>query len=167
MTMIEYDKQEYETLESQEMSEELAFKLVQFTTGFYGIISYNPTSPEKETVILVSPEDKETPSIFRSLGCESFMVFARDAKKYLENVPTELVVYLGTDAAEEYREVITRDQEKTLFEKVQICLEIMEMRVENSFHYGYGDHILTIMLCLNVFVIVFVIINALQTLGGI
>lgn len=57
MTMkIEYDANEYETIELQEMNDNLAFKLVKFNTGIYGIISYNPSSKKEESVILLSPE---------------------------------------------------------------------------------------------------------------
>lgn len=172
MTMkIEYDADEYETIESQEINDNLAFKLVKFNTDIYGIISYNPLSKEEE-VILLSPEEDKLSNTLSSLGwdgglgCKSFMVFARDAKKYLENAPSELVVYLGSDAADEYREVITKDQEKTLFEKVQICLEIMEMKFEDSIHYKYGGHILTGLVCFNIIVAGILILNSFKILGG-
>ena len=114
---VEYSSENYKVIQTEEMDEELHFKLVKFPTGYYGVISYNPTT-NKEEVILLSPEkDKgdDTCSIFGGLGCKSFMVFARDAKKHLENAPIELVVQLGHEAPDEYRETITRDQEKTLY----------------------------------------------------
>ena len=169
MTMIEYDETDYKILETQEMDKELGFKLVKFNTGFYGVITYNPTTMD-EVVTLVSPEkdeDNEFHRIFGGLGCKSFIVFARDAKNYLENSPIELVVKLGQDAPEEYRETITRDQSKTLYEKVEICHEIMQMKLENSFHYKYGDYVLTGLTCLNVLLFVLVAVNSLNVLGGI
>lgn len=170
MTMkIEYDANEYETLESQEMNDNLAFKLVKFNTGIYGIISYNPSSKKEESVILLSPEQDKLSNTLASLGwdgglgCKSFMVFARDAKKYLENAPSELVVYLGSDAADEYREIITKDQEKTLYEKVAICLEIMEMKIEESSHSR--DILFTISICVLIIGILIVIVNTLHQYG--
>lgn len=172
MTMkIEYDANEYETIELQEMNDNLAFKLVKFNTGIYGIISYNPSSKKEESVILLSPEQDKLSNTLASLGwdgglgCKSFMVFARDAKKYLENAPSELVVYLGSDAADEYREIITKDQEKTLYEKVAICLEIMEMKFEDSFHYKYGDSILTVFMCVTIIMFIIAIVNSLHLYG--
>ena len=171
MTMkIEYVPDEYETIESQEMNDNLAFKLVKFNTEIYGIISYNPTSKEEEVILLSPKKDKLSNTLASlgwdgGLGCRSFMVFARDAKKYLENAPSELVVYLGTEAPDEYREVITKDQEKTLYEKVAICLEIMEMKFEDSFHYKYGDSILTVFMCVTVIMFIIAIVNSLHLCG--
>ncbi|MBQ6444495.1 MAG: hypothetical protein IJJ11_07465 [Methanosphaera sp.] len=171
MTMkIEYVPDEYETIESQEMNDNLAFKLVKFNTEIYGIISYNPTSKEEEVILLSPKKDKLSNTLASlgwdgGLGCRSFMVFARDAKKYLENAPSELVVYLGTEAPDEYREVITKDQEKTLYEKVAICLEIMEMKFEDSFHYKYGDIIVTVFMCITILMVLIAIANTLHLYG--
>ena len=35
---IEYDPTDYEVVETQNMDPELTFKMVKFTTGYYGII---------------------------------------------------------------------------------------------------------------------------------
>jgi len=167
MTMIEYDAADYKILETQEMDKELGFKLVKFNTGFYGVITFNPSTME-EVVTLLSPEkddDSYEVNIFGGLGCKSFLVFARDAQKYLEGAPRELVVQLGEDAPEEYREVITKDQEKTLYEKVEICQEILQMKIEDSFHYKYGDYVLTGLICINVLLFILVAVNSLKGLG--
>lgn len=167
MKNIEFSPEDYKVFETLQMDDELIFKLVEFNTGYYGIISNNPTT-NKEEVILVSPEKDIAGNheyIFGGLGCKSFIVFARDAKNYLENSPIELVVKLGQDAPEEYRETITRDQSKTLYEKVEICQEIMQMKIENSFHYKYGDYVLTGLTCLNVLLFIIVAVNSLKVLG--
>lgn len=167
MTMIEYDAADYEVIETEVINGELEFKLVKFSSGFYGILNYSPSS-NKGKVILVSPEKDEGNefySIFGGLGCRSFIAFARDAKKYLDNAPRELVVQLGQDAPDEYREVITKDQEKALFEKVEICHEIMQMKLEDSFHYKYGNIIGTVLLCFTIIMFVIVIVNTLRMYG--
>ena len=164
---IEYSPEDYKVIKTEEMDKELVFKLVEFTTGYYGVISYNPTT-DNEQVILLSPEKDVAGNheyLFGGLGCKSFMVFAHDAKQYMENAPIELVVQLGHDAPEEYREVITRDQAKTLHEKVEICHEIMQMKIEDSFHYRYGDTILTIFMCVTILLFIFAIVNSLHLYG--
>lgn len=165
---IEYSSEDYKVIKTQEMDKELQFKLVQFTTGYYGVISYNPTT-DNEQVILLSPE-KEVDAekheyLFNGLGCKSFMVFAHDAKNYMENATLELVVQLGQDAPEEYREVITRDQAKTLYEKVEICHEIIQMKFEDSFHYKYGDYLLTAFMCVTIIMFLIAIVNSLHLYG--
>ena len=167
MTMIEYDAADYEVIDTEVINDKLEFKLVKFSSGFYGILNYSPVS-NKGNVILVSPEkdeDNEFYSIFGGLGCRSFLVFARDAKKYLDDAPRELVVRLGKDAPDEYREVITKGQEKTLFEKVEICHEIMQMKLEDSFHYKYGDIISTVFMCVTIIMFIIAIVNSLHFYG--
>ena len=167
MESIDYSETEYEIIETQEMDEQLQFKLVKFTTGYYGVINHNPKT-NKEEVILLSPEkdqENENISIFGGLGCKSFMIFARDTKKYMENAPIELVVMLGQDAPEEYREIITKDQSHTLFEKVEICHEIMSMKIENSFNYKYCDYIETAFKCVTILLFIIVILNTLHSHG--
>lgn len=164
---IEYSSEDYDVIETEEMDNELLFKLVKFNTGYYGVISHNPTN-QNEEVILISPEkDKEDNflSIFGGLGCKSFMVFARDAKRYMENAPIELVVKLGQETAEEYREIITRDQAETLYQKVEICHEIMQMKLENSFHYKHRDYILTAFMCVTIIMFLIAIVNSLHLYG--
>ncbi|WP_296882232.1 hypothetical protein [uncultured Methanobrevibacter sp.] len=165
MTMIEYDAADYEILETEVMGDELGFKLVKFSSGFYGVVSYNPLTND-EKVTLVSPEkdiNKDFCFIFGGLGCKSFIVFARDAKKYLDNAPRELVVQLGQDAPDEYREVITKDQEKTLFEKVEICHEIMVMKLDESYHLK--DILSTILMCAVIIVLFIAMVNSLHLWG--
>lgn len=166
MIEINFSKTDYEVLETQEMDNELHLKFVQFSTGYYGIITENPVK-KMEEVILVSPEKGETNFdehfITGGLGCKSYMVFARDAKNYMEKNPIELVVRLGDN--DEYREVITREDSKTLYEKVNICLEIMEMKYENSFIYKYGDLIQTVLLCIILLSFIFCFLNSLRVLG--
>lgn len=162
--LIEYDPTEYTTLETQQMSPELTFKLVQFNTGYYGIISTNPTTQE-EQVTLLSPENDTGCELFDGLGCQSFLVFARDAKKYLENSPRELLVVLGHEAPTEYREIITADDERTLREKVELCIERMEMKHDDSFFTKYGDTVLTVLWCITVASLLYAIVNLLR-LGG-
>ena len=161
---IEYSPEDYKVIKTEEMDKELHFKLVKFNTGYYGVMSYNPITDE-EAVILLSPEKNLDEYLFGGLGCKSFMVFAHDAKQYMENAPIELVVQLGHDAPEEYREVITRDQAKTLHGKVEICHEIMQMKIEDSFHYRYGDTILTIFMCVTIILFIFAIVNSLHLYG--
>ena len=151
LNSIEFNPEDYTVIKTQEMDDELQFKFVQFQTGYYGVISENPKEKQEE-VILLSPEKGETTQINNNiaaltggLGCISYMVFANDAKRYMENAPLELVVQLGNDAPEEYREVITKDQAKTLYEKVEICHEIMEMKIEESSHSR--DILFTISIC--------------------
>ena len=169
MTMIEYDEKNYRVLETQEIDEGLHYKLVKFDTGFYGIISYNPVS-KKERVTLVSTDKdrllNNKISWVGGLGCRAFMIFARDVKKYLENSPVELIVQLGHEAPEEYREIITNTQGKRLYEKVEICQEIMQMKQENSFNYKYGDTILTIFMCCFVLFFIIALLNTLRLYGG-
>lgn len=165
MNSIEYSSNDYEVIETQEMDEKLHFKLVKFSTGYYGIISYNPTTQE-EQIILLSPEQdigNKNISIFGGLGCKSFLRFAKDAKKYFENAPIELVVQLGNGAAEEYREVITRNQAETLYQKVEICYEIMSMKVEDSFHHR--DYLLTGFMCVTIIMFLIAIVNTLHLYG--
>lgn len=167
MKNIEYSSEDYKVIETEEMNDELHFKLVQFNTGYYGIISHNPTN-NKEKVILLSPEKDKRDNlalIFGGLGCKSFMVFANDAKRYLEKAPIELVVKLGKDAPTEYREAITRDQAKTLYQKVEICHEIMSMKIEDSFHYNYRDLILFVLLGIIISSFIVAIVNTLHALG--
>jgi hypothetical protein len=163
MKSIEYSEKDYDIIETVEMDKELEFRFVQFTTGNYGVINYNPVT-KLEEVILLSPENDD--ELFKGLGCKSFLIFAKNTKKHIENSPIELVVKLGHDAPEEYRETITRDQAKTLYERVGICYEIMGMKVENSFVYKYGDDILTVLLCLTVLMIIIAIMHAIK-IGGI
>lgn len=169
MNSIEFSENDYTVIKTQEMDPELQFKFVQFQTGYYGVISENPKQQEEE-VILLSPEKGETTQIHNNiaaltggLGCISYMVFANDAKKYMENAPLELVVQLGHDAPEEYREVITKDQAKTLYEKVEICHEIMEMKIEESSHSR--DILFTISICVLIIGILIVIVNSLHQYG--
>ena len=42
MNQIQYNPKDYELIRTQEMDEELIFKLVKFSTGYYGVLSYNP-----------------------------------------------------------------------------------------------------------------------------
>ena len=165
---IEYQGNEYSVIETQEMDDELHFKLVKFNTGYYGIISHNPIT-KNEKVILLSPEkevDTEKQEyLFNGLGCKSFIVFARDAKKHLENAPIELVVQLGHDAPKEYREVITRDQAETLYQKIEICHEIMSMKLEDSFYCKYGDSLLTAFMCVTIIMFLIAIVNTLHLYG--
>lgn len=168
MNSIEYSENEYTVIETEEIDDELVFKLAKFTTGYYGIICHNPKTGN-ESVSLLSPDKDESQgmfSIFGGLGCKSFMVFARDAKKYMEKSPIELVVQIGHEAPEEYREVITRDQAKTLYEKVEICHEIMEMKFEESFNYKYGDSIFTVFMCVSILFFIIAIVNTLRLYGG-
>jgi len=166
MTTIEYHENEYELIKTEQIDTELEFKLVKFHTGHYGIIAHNPTT-DKERVSLLSPEkepDGEV-STFHGIGCKSFIIFARDAKKYMENSPMELVVQLGQDAPTEYREAITRDQAKTLYERLEICYEILTMRIEDSFHYKYGNQILTVLICINIILGLVAITSTLHSTG--
>lgn len=166
MIEINFSKTDYEVLETQEMGNKLHLKFVQFNTGYYGVIAENPEK-KMEEVILVSPEKGETNFdehfITGGSGCKSYMVFARDAKNYMEKNPIELVVKLGDN--DEYREIITREDSKTLYEKVNICLEIMEMKYENSFIYKYGDLIQTVLLCIIILSFIFCFLNSLRVLG--
>lgn len=165
MLKVEYDPSDYETLDTQDMDPELSFKLVRFKTGYIGIISYSPTTGE-ERVILVSPEKcTNEDNIFDGLGCKSFLVFARDAKKYMENAPRELVVVLGKETPVEYREIITCEGEDTLRERVELVIERMEIKMQNSFHYKYGEYILTFLMCISIFCSILAILNLFQ-LGG-
>ena len=161
---IEYNPTEYETLETQNMDPELSFKLVKFDTGYYGIISHNPTN-DLEEVVLVSPDKDNDFDLFDGLGCRSFIVFARDAKKYMENAPRELLVVLGQEAPSEFREIITADDERTLREKVGLCIERMEMKHNDSFFTKYGDTILTVLWCITVCSLIYAIVCLLR-LGG-
>lgn len=169
MNSIEFSENDYTVIKTQEMDDELHFKFVQFNTGYYGVISENPKQQE-EAVILLSPEKGETTQIGDNisaltggLGCISYMVFANDAKRYLENAPLELVVQLGNDTAEEFREVITKDQAKTLYEKVEICHEIMEIKLNESSHSR--DILFTISICVLIIGILIVIVNSLHQYG--
>lgn len=165
MNSIEYVSDDYKLIETEEMDKELHFKIVQFNTGYYGVISYNPTN-DKEKVILLSPEKDIAGNheyLFGGLGCKSFMVFARDAKQYMQNAPIELVVQLGHDAADEYREVITRDQAHTLYEKVEICHEIMAMKIEDSFNHR--DYLMTAFMCVTIIMFLVAIVNTLHVYG--
>ena len=169
MNSIEFSENDYTVIKTQEMDDELHFKFVQFNTGYYGIITENPKEKQEE-VILLSPEKGETTQIEDNiiastggLGCISYMVFANDAKRYMKNAPLELVVQLGNDAPEEYREVITKDQAKTLYEKVEICHEIMEMKIEESSHSR--DILFTISICVLIIGILIVIVNSLHQYG--
>ena len=165
---IDYSPEDYTVIKTQEMDDELHFKFVQFNTGYYGIITENPKQQQEE-VILLSPEKGETQinnniaALTGGLGCISYMVFANDAKRYMENAPLELVVQLGHDAPEEYREVITRDQAKTLYEKMEICHEIMEMKIEESSHSR--DILFTISMCVFILIFLIVIVNSLHQYG--
>ena len=130
----------------------------------------NKLTQQEEEVILLSPEKGETTQINDNiaaltggLGCISYMVFANDAKRYMENAPLELVVQLGNDAPEEYRETITRDQAKTLYEKVEICHEIMEMKIEESSHSR--DILSTICMCVVILMVLIAIVNTLHQYG--
>ena len=161
---IEYDPTDYEVVETQNMDPELTFKMVKFTTGYYGIISHNPTN-DLEVVVLVSPDKDNDFDLFDGLGCRSFIVFARDAKKYMENAPRELLVILGNETPEEFREIITKDDEHTLKEKVELCIERMEMKHENSFFNRYADMFNTIFLCINGMLLIIIIVNILHS-GG-
>lgn len=128
----------------------------------------NPVS-NKEKIILVSPEqdiNDEWALILGGLGCRSFLVFARDAKNYMENSPRELLVMLGREAPTEYREIITADDERTLREKVELCIERMEMKHEDSFFYRHANKILTILWCITVIALIVAIVNILQV-GGV
>ena len=169
LNSIEFNPEDYTVIKTQEMDDELQFKFVQFQTGYYGVISENPKQQEEE-VILLSPEKGETTQIndnivalTRGLGCISYMVFANDAKRYMENAPLELVVQLGHDAPEEFREVITKDQAKTLYEKVEICHEIMEIKLNESSHSR--DILFTISICVLIIGILIVIVNSLHQYG--
>lgn len=171
MNQIQYNPNDYEVLKTQEMDEELVFKLVRFSTGYYGVLSYNPLL-DAENVLLISHDKDDAESnndeelaLFKGLACQSFLIFAKDAKKYLEKAPLELVIRLGENADEEYREVITREQGETLYEKAGICYEIMNMKMEDSFHYKYGDYVLTGLICLNVLLFILVAVNSLKSLG--
>ena len=161
---IEYDPTDYEVVETQNMDPELTFKMVKFTTGYYGIISHNPTN-DLEEVVLVSPDKGNDFDLFDGLGCRSFIVFARDAKKYMENAPRELLVILGNETPEKFREIITKDDEHTLKEKVELCIERMEMKHENSFFNRYADMFNTIFLCINGMLLIIIIVNILH-IGG-
>ena len=165
LNSIEFNPENYKLIETQEMDSELHFKLVQFQTGYYGIISHNPKT-NKERVTLLSPDknnNNETPNIFAGLGCKTFLTFAKDTKDYMENAPLELVVQLGHDAPNEYREVITRDQAKTLFEKVEICHEIMVMKIEESTHPS--DILFPIFMCVTIIMFLIAIVNSLHQYG--
>ena len=161
---IEYNPTEYKTLETQNMDPELSFKLVKFDTGYYGIISHNPTN-DLEEVVLVSPDKDNDFDLFDGLGCRSFLIFARDAKKYMENSPRELLVVLGQEAPREFREIITADDERTLREKVGLCIERMEMKHDDSFFVKYGDRIITVLWCITVISLIVSILDILHT-GG-
>ena len=161
---IEYNPTEYKTLETQNMDPELSFKLVKFDTGYYGIISQHPTTQE-ERVVLLSPENETGCELFDGLGCQSFLIFARDAKKYLENSPRELLVVLGQEAPSEFREIITADDERTLREKVELCIERMEMKHDDSFFVKYGYRIITVLWCIAVISLIVSILGILHT-GG-
>lgn len=162
--LIEYDPTDYEVVETQNMDPELTFKMVKFTTGYYGIISYNPTN-DLEEVVLVSPDKDNNFDLFDGLGCRSFIVFARDAKKYMENAPRELLVMLGHEAPTEYREIITADDERTLREKVGLVIERMEMKHNDSFFNKYADRIITVLWCITVVSLIVAIVNILH-IGG-
>jgi len=164
---IEYSPEDYKVIKTEEMDKELVFKLVEFTTGYYGVISYNPTT-DNEQVILLSPEKDVAGNheyLFGGLGCKSFMVFAHDAKQYMENAPIELVVQLGHDAADEYRELITKDQAHTLYEKMEICHEILSMKIEDSFTHKYEDHIMIFFMCLFSLFFIIAIVSTLHSHG--
>ena len=169
MNSIEFSPEDYIVIKTQEMDDELHFKFVQFNTGYYGIISENPKQQE-EKVILLSPENGKTTQIGdniialnKGLGCISYMGFANDAKRYMENAPIELVVQLGHDAPEEYREVITKDQAKTLCEKVEICYEIMGIKFDESSHSR--DILSTIFMCVVILCFLIAIVNSLHQYG--
>ncbi len=167
MNQIQYNPKDYELIRTQEMDEELIFKLVKFSTGYYGVLSYNPLINAEKVILLSSDNDESNneDDLFNSLACQSFLIFANDAKKYVENAPLELVIKLGKDAAEEYREVITREQGDTLYEKAGICYEIMNMKLENSFFYKYSDIIQTVLYCLIITMVMIAVINILQLYG--
>lgn len=93
------------------------------------------------------------------------MVFAHDAKQYMENAPIELVVQLGHDAADEYRELITKDQAHTLYEKMEICHELLSMKIEDSFTHKYGDHIMIFFMCLFSLFFIIAIVSTLHSHG--
>lgn len=168
MNQIQYNPEDYELLKTQEMDNELVFKLVKFSTGHYGILTYNPIIDAEKVILLSSDKDEfigdsKLPGlIFGGAACHSFLVFAEQAKKYAEEAPMELVVNLGTDAAEEYREVITREQAKTLYEKVEIYYEIMNMKMEDSFIYPHGDTIQVVLICFTVVMVGVAIMNTLH-----
>lgn len=172
MTTIEYSENEYTIIQTLELDDELLLKLVQFNTGHYGIITQNRKT-NNEIVTLISPEKGTTKNknevtiLTGGLGCLSYMQFARDAKHYHENTPIELVVKLGENTSEEYREIITQDQAKTLYERAEICYEILSMKLEDSFHYKYGDKIMTIFMCLFILFFVIAIVNTIRLHGGI
>ena len=165
LNSIEFSPKDYTLIETQKMDDELHFKLVKFNTGYYGIITHNPTT-NKEKVTLLSPDqDKNNDpfGIYGGLGCRTFITFAKDTKKYMENAPIDLVVQLGHDAPEEYRETITKDQAKTLYEKVEICYEIMEMKIEESIHSR--DILSTIFMCVVIIIFMIAIVNSLHQYG--
>lgn len=167
MNQIQYNPNDYELIRTQEMEKDLVFKLVRFSTGYYGVLSYNPLIDSEQVILLssnCSNEDKSS-DYFTGIGCQSFLIFANDAKKYIDEAPLELVVRLGSDAAEEYREVITREQGETLYEKVGICYEIMNMKIEDSFIYKYGDFIQVALISFTAVMCGIVIMNTLHLYG--
>lgn len=171
MNQIQYNPNDYELIQTQEMDEELVFKLVRFSTGYYGVLSYNPLL-DAENVLLISHDKDDAESnndeelaLFKGLACQSFLIFAKDAKKYLEKAPLELVIRLGENADEEYREVITREQGETLYEKAGICYEIMNIKMEDSFMFKHGDTIQVVFICFTVVMCGVAIINTLHVMG--
>lgn len=166
---IEYDEKDYEVIQTQQMDDELLLKFVQFNTGYYGVITKN-LQENDEIVTLISPEKGETTKennnitiLTGGLGCVSYMLFAKNSKNYMENNPIELVIRLGQDAGEEYRELITRDQAHTLYEKAEICYELMEMKIEESSHSR--DILSTIFMCVVILMFLIAIVNTLHQYG--
>ena len=83
----------------------------------------------------------------------------------METAPRELLVVLGQEAPSEFREIITADDERTLREKVELCIERMEMKHENSFFNRYADIFATIFLCVTAMLIIICILNILHIVG--
>ena len=160
---ITYNPHTGEIVEELKLEDDYGFQLVKFKNNIFGINYINPVKGIQETVMISTDAGI-------NIGPISFLRFAEEAYKLegidfdeIENV--ELAIYVDPENQEIYRDTITKNEAKTLLEKLEIARELAEIKRENSFQYRSGDLIMLILIGISVLCVIFVILNTLHVYG--
>ena len=160
---ITYNPHTGEIVEELKLEDDYGFQLVKFKNNIFGINYINPVKGIQETVMISTDAGI-------NIGPISFLRFAEEAYKLegidfdeIENV--ELAIYVDPENQEIYRDTITKNEAKTLLEKLEIARELAEIKRENSLQYRYGDLIMLILIGISLLCVILAILNTLHTYG--
>lgn len=161
--VITYNPSTQEIVEELKLEDDYGFQLVKFNNNLFGINYINPVKGIAETVMISTDAGI-------NIGPISFLRFAEEAYKLegidfdeIENV--ELAIFVDPENREVYRETITKNEAKTLLEKLEIARELAEIKRENSFQYRYGDIIMLILIGITLFCFILAILNTFHLWG--